>query len=162
MNPDTQYQNGSTFTSTGVLRTFLRSNCGLAWWATSSSRLVTTPGQAQRSGDSGRGLAGVGPQVGFLFPIGDVNGYVNVKAYKEFAAQNHPEGWNAWLTFALSRKGTRLITEADVLQVAIPANSVAFLFGTASRCMRFATACRCRLLARPWPEAASLNADGSN
>jgi hypothetical protein len=47
-------------------------------------------------------IAGVGPQVGFLFPIGDMQGYVNVKAYKEFAAQNRPEGWNAWLTFAIS------------------------------------------------------------
>ena len=31
-----------------------------------------------------------------------MQGYVNVKAYKEFAAQNRPEGWNAWLTFAIS------------------------------------------------------------
>jgi len=28
----------------------------------------------------------------------------NVKAYKEFAAENRPEGWNAWLTFAISPK----------------------------------------------------------
>jgi hypothetical protein len=31
-----------------------------------------------------------------------LQGYINAKAYKEFAAQNRPEGWNAWLTFALS------------------------------------------------------------
>jgi len=30
--------------------------------------------------------------------------YINVKGYKEFAAQNRPEGWNAWLTFAISPK----------------------------------------------------------
>jgi hypothetical protein len=47
-------------------------------------------------------VAGVGPQIGFLFPVGDMQGYVNVKAYWEFAAQNRPDGWNAWLTFALS------------------------------------------------------------
>jgi len=47
-------------------------------------------------------IAGVGPQIGFLFPVGDLQGYINAKAYKEFAAQNRPEGWNAWLTFALS------------------------------------------------------------
>jgi len=28
----------------------------------------------------------------------------NMKAYKEFAAENRPEGWNAWLTFAISPK----------------------------------------------------------
>jgi hypothetical protein len=27
---------------------------------------------------------------------------VNVKAYKEFAAANRPEGWNVWLTYTLS------------------------------------------------------------
>jgi hypothetical protein len=46
----------------------------------------------------------VGPQVGFLFPLGDARGYINVKGYKEFAAQSRPEGWNAWLTFAISLK----------------------------------------------------------
>ena len=49
-------------------------------------------------------IAGIGPQIGFLFPIGDMDGYVNVKAYKEFAAEHRPEGWNAWLTFAISPK----------------------------------------------------------
>jgi Putative MetA-pathway of phenol degradation len=47
-------------------------------------------------------IAGIGPQIGFLFPVGDMDGYVNVKAYKEFAAEHRPEGWNAWLTFAIS------------------------------------------------------------
>jgi hypothetical protein len=27
---------------------------------------------------------------------------LNLKAYKEFGAENRPEGWNAWVTFALS------------------------------------------------------------
>ena len=35
--------------------------------------------------------------------MGDkLQGYLNLKGYKEFAAQNRPEGWNAWLTFAIS------------------------------------------------------------
>ncbi len=67
----------------------------------------------QVTGDSGTGailgdfksrVAGVGPQIGYLFPINDMQGYVNVKAYKEFAAENRPEGWNVWLTFQLSPK----------------------------------------------------------
>jgi hypothetical protein len=47
-------------------------------------------------------IAAVGPQIGFIFPIGDMQGYINLKGYKEFAAQNRPEGWNTWLTFAIS------------------------------------------------------------
>jgi hypothetical protein len=34
--------------------------------------------------------------------MGDIEATVNVKAYKEFAAANRPEGWNLWLTYALS------------------------------------------------------------
>src|SRR5689334_6369771 len=47
-------------------------------------------------------VLGVGPQAGFLFPVGDMQGYLNVKAYGEFEAQNRPAGWNAWITFAIS------------------------------------------------------------
>jgi hypothetical protein len=34
--------------------------------------------------------------------IGELQGYVNLKGYKEFNAVHRPEGWNVWLTFALS------------------------------------------------------------
>jgi hypothetical protein len=29
-------------------------------------------------------------------------GYLNIKGYKEFAAQNRPDGWNAWVTLVIS------------------------------------------------------------
>jgi hypothetical protein len=32
----------------------------------------------------------------------DVQGYLNLKGYKEFAAENRPDGWNVWLTFVIS------------------------------------------------------------
>ncbi len=35
--------------------------------------------------------------------MGKLQGYVNVKAYKEFDGENRPYGWNAWLTFAISQ-----------------------------------------------------------
>jgi hypothetical protein len=44
----------------------------------------------------------VGPQVGYIFPVGNMQGYLNLKAYGEFDAANRPSGWNAWLTFAIS------------------------------------------------------------
>lgn len=103
INPSTQYQNGVDF--------------HLDW---SASRFVTKQWQLgivgyvydQVTGDSGSGdrvgsfesrVFGVGPQVGYLFPITDkYQGYVNVKGYGEFGAQNRPDGWNVWLTFAIS------------------------------------------------------------
>ena len=48
-------------------------------------------------------VAGIGPQINFFFPVSSkIQGYANAKVYKEFAAQNRPEGWNAWLTIAFS------------------------------------------------------------
>lgn len=65
----------------------------------------------QVTGDSGTGarlggfqsrVAGVGPQIGYLVPIGGMQGFVGLKGYGEFAAQNRASGWNLWLTFSIS------------------------------------------------------------
>jgi hypothetical protein len=65
----------------------------------------------QLTGDSGSGATfgdfksrvfAVGPQVGYIFPVGDMQGYLNLKGYGEFGAKNRAEGWNVWLTFAIS------------------------------------------------------------
>ena len=66
----------------------------------------------QITGDTGLGatlggfesrIAGIGPQMGYVFQVSDqIQAYVNVKAYKEFAAENRPEGWNLWATLSFS------------------------------------------------------------
>lgn len=64
----------------------------------------------QLTGDSGAGAVlgdfksrtnGIGPQVGYFFPVGRSKGYVNLKGYWEFDAEHRPEGWNVWLTLGL-------------------------------------------------------------
>lgn len=46
---------------------------------------------------------GAGPQIGYIIPMRDhLQGYLNLKGYKQFGAQHRPEGWNTWLTFAIS------------------------------------------------------------
>jgi hypothetical protein len=47
-------------------------------------------------------VAGLGPQIGYLFPVGGMQGYLNLKGYKEFDAEDRPQGWNACVTFVLS------------------------------------------------------------
>ena len=47
-------------------------------------------------------VLGIGPQIGYVFPLGTMQGYLNLKAYKEFDNANRPDGWNAWLTFVIS------------------------------------------------------------
>ena len=38
-------------------------------------------------------MTGIGPQIGYLFPVGDKQGYLNLKGYYEFDAARRPEGW---------------------------------------------------------------------
>lgn len=66
----------------------------------------------QVSGDSGAGavlgsfksrVVGAGPQVGYLFPLGEkLQAALSAKAYGEFAAQNRPDGWNVWFGISIS------------------------------------------------------------
>ena len=65
----------------------------------------------QVTGDSGPGatlgsfqsrVVGIGPQIGYLVPIGDVQGFIGLKGYKEFGSQDRAPGWNFWLTFSIS------------------------------------------------------------
>jgi hypothetical protein len=47
-------------------------------------------------------VAGIGPQIGFIFPFVGMAGYLSLRVYKEFDAKNRPDGWNAWVSFELS------------------------------------------------------------
>lgn len=104
VNPDTQYRNGVDFHfDWGASHFFTKQfHAGLVGYYFQQISDDSGPG-ATLGGFRSR-IAGVGPQVGFVFPVGDLQGYVNVKAYKEFAAEHRPDGWNAWSTFALSPK----------------------------------------------------------
>ena len=64
--------------------------------------MTADSGQPAILGDFKSRVSGIGPQIGFIFPFGDMQGYLNFKGYKEFDAANRPEGWNAWVTFAIS------------------------------------------------------------
>jgi Putative MetA-pathway of phenol degradation len=43
-------------------------------------------------------VIGVGPQVGYIFPPGNYQRYLNLKGYGEFDAHDRPSGYLAWLT----------------------------------------------------------------
>lgn len=101
-NTYTQYQNGMDFHVDWGASHFFANKLQLGVVGYYLQQVTDDFGAPPALGGFRTRIAGVGPQVGFLFPVGDMQGYVNVKAYKEFAAQNRPEGWNAWLTFAIS------------------------------------------------------------
>jgi hypothetical protein len=62
-------------------------------------------------------VLGIGPQVGYLFPVGDMQGYVNLKGYGEFDNANRPDGYNVWLTFSLSPKAPETSSSPMVTKV---------------------------------------------
>jgi hypothetical protein len=47
-------------------------------------------------------VIGVGPQIGYIFPVAGMQGYVNLKGYGEFDHDDRPDGFNVWLTLVLS------------------------------------------------------------
>lgn len=64
----------------------------------------------QVTGDSGDGatlggfksrVAGIGPQLGHFYQVGQQLWYLNLKGFYEFSARNRPEGWNVWMTLAI-------------------------------------------------------------
>jgi hypothetical protein len=67
-------------------------------------QLTPDSGQPAIFGNFMSRVVSVGPQIGYFFPIGNQQGYINLKAYPEFAVQNHLSGINAWLTFVISPK----------------------------------------------------------
>jgi hypothetical protein len=102
INPMTQVQSGVDFHLDWAASQFITKQVqlGLVGYA-----------YDQVSGDSGSGnllgpfesrVFGVGPQLGFVFPAGDYQAYVNLKVYKEFDAADRPSGANVWLTLAFT------------------------------------------------------------
>ena len=60
-------------------------------------------GSGDRVGCFQSQVVGAGPQVGVIIPLtSEAQGYLNLKSYWEFAAQNRPAGWNTWVTFVIS------------------------------------------------------------
>lgn len=103
-NMSTQYQNGIDFHVDWGASHFVTKQVQLGLVGYYLQQVTDDFGAPASLGGFRTRIAGVGPQVGFLFPVGDLQGYLNIKGYAEFAAQNRPEGWNTWVTFAVSPK----------------------------------------------------------
>ncbi|QQO37875.1 transporter [Bradyrhizobium diazoefficiens] len=101
-NTDTQYQSGVDLHFDWGASQFLSKQVQVGLVGYVYKQLGCDSGSGDRVGCFRSQVAGAGPQIGFIFPVGDMQGYLNLKAYKEFAAENRPEGWNAWVTFAIS------------------------------------------------------------
>lgn len=104
-NNDTDYQNGVDMHIDWGVAQFLNEQFFVGAAGYYFQQITGDSGSGATLGDFKSRVAGIGPQVGYLFPVGDkMQGALSVKAYWEFAAENRPEGWNVWAGVALSPK----------------------------------------------------------
>jgi hypothetical protein len=102
INQSTQYQNGVDMHLDWGASQFLTKQVQAGLVGYVYKEIGCDSGSGDRVGCFQSQVVGMGPQLGFIFPVGNMQGYLNLKGYGEFAAQNRPHGWNTWVTFVIS------------------------------------------------------------
>ena len=102
VNPATDYQNGVDFHLDMAASQFLTKQLLVGAVGYVYDQLSPDRGCAPIICPFESRVSGVGPQIGYIFPIGNMQGYVNVKGYYEFDSHDRASGWNTWLTFSIS------------------------------------------------------------
>jgi hypothetical protein len=102
INPTTQYQSGVDFHLDWGASQFLSKQFFVGLVGYAYDQVSADSGSGDKVGAFESRVFSVGPQLGYIFPIAGKQGFLGVKAYGEFGAKSRPEGWNTWLTFAIS------------------------------------------------------------
>jgi hypothetical protein len=102
LNTTTQYQSGVDFHLDWGASQFLSKQFFVGLVGYAYDQVSADSGSGDRVGAFESRVFSVGPQVGYIFPIAGKQGFLGLKSYFEFAAKDRPEGWNTWLTFAIS------------------------------------------------------------
>jgi hypothetical protein len=103
VNTATQYQNGVDMHFDWGASQFLTKQVQVGLVGYLYQEIGCDSGSGDRVGCFQSRVVGVGPQFGYIFPLGDkLQGYLNLKAYGEFDNASRPSGWNTWLTFVIS------------------------------------------------------------
>jgi hypothetical protein len=102
INPTTQYQSGVDFHLDWGASQFLSKQFFVGLVGYAYQQVSADSGSGDKVGAFESRVFSVGPQVGYIFPIAGKQGFLGLKSYFEFGAKDRPEGWNTWLTFAIS------------------------------------------------------------
>jgi hypothetical protein len=105
INSDLEYRNGIDWHLDWGLSQFLSKEIHIGLVGYVYQQLTGDSGDGAVFGDFKSRVFGIGPQVGYLFPLGSLHGYINLKGYGEFAADRRASGWNLWLTFGIAPAG---------------------------------------------------------
>jgi hypothetical protein len=102
-NSHTQYQNGVDMHLDLGASQFLTKQLQVGLVGYFYDQLSCDSGSGDRVGCFESRVAGIGPQIGYVIPLSrEYQGYLNLKGYWEFDAAHRADGWNTWLTFAIS------------------------------------------------------------
>jgi hypothetical protein len=102
VNPDTKYRSGVDFHLDWGASQFLSPKVQVGLVGYFYQQLTDDTGAAPILINFKSRVAAIGPQLGLVMPMGTMQGYLNLKGYSEFDAKKRPDGWNIWLTFAIS------------------------------------------------------------
>lgn len=102
MNPSTDYQNGVDFHLDWAASQFLSKQLLVGPVGYLYDQVSCDSGSGDRVGCFKSRVVGLGAQIGYMIPLGDMQGYVNLKGYGEFDAQDRASGANVWLSFVIS------------------------------------------------------------
>jgi hypothetical protein len=106
INPSTQYQNGIDAhidwgASQFLTKQFMIGTVGYVY-----QQLSCDSGSGDKVGCFESRVLGIGPQIGFIFPIdtpfGIKQAYLNIRAYAELEHQNRAQGGDVWLSLTIS------------------------------------------------------------
>jgi hypothetical protein len=104
-NHDTNYRNGTDWHLDWGASKFLTKQLFVGAVGYVYDQVTADSGAAPFLGSNMSRVLAAGPQIGYLFPLGAYQGYLNFKSYFEFDASRRAEGWNTWLTFVISPAG---------------------------------------------------------
>ena len=102
VNPSTNYQNGVDWHLDWGASQFLSKTAFVGVVGYFYDQLSADRGSLPIVGSVASRVIGIGPQVGFIFPVGEQQVYLGLKAYKEFDNHDRPDGWNARVTLSIS------------------------------------------------------------
>jgi hypothetical protein len=102
INPSTQYQSGIDMHFDWGASQFLTKQLQIGIVGYVYNQIGCDSGAGDRVGCFQSRVVGIGPQIGYVIPLGAMQAYINLKGYGEFDAQDRPHGWNTWLTFQVA------------------------------------------------------------
>jgi len=106
INPSTQYQNGIDMHLDWGASQFLTKQFQIGAVGYIYQQLTCDSGSGDKVGCFESRVLGIGPQVGFIFPmetpLGIKQAYLNFRGYAELDHQNRAQGYDVWVSLTIS------------------------------------------------------------